>query len=81
MAIRKAVIETVVLFDDEITPREFIEKGDLADIEHEINGGDCLGLSKVKSIELVKPEALHDEQLALGNDGSFFPADEEGPTP
>lgn len=77
MAIRKAVIQVVVLFNDEDVKPSLFEGGSLAEIGYEIEGGSCLGLTTVKSIDPVPQNKLHDEQLALGNDGSFFQADED----
>ncbi len=66
--VRKTVIQVTVLH----RPCENVENLSLAQIGHEIDEGDFLGTYSVTSCVAVPQEALHEEQLALGNDGSFF---------
>lgn len=82
MAIKKAVIQFVVLFDDKEVNPSFIEDGPLGDIEAEANEGALLGQSTLMSMEDVKPEDLQNEMEALGNDGMFFSLDDDSaPSP
>lgn len=67
----KALIEVVVLFDDQEVEPEFFGEATLADIERLIED-EAIGLHDVKSIAAVKPEDLKTELLAIGNDGAFF---------
>lgn len=45
---------------------------DLADLAHEIDGGEWIGHTRITASETVAPEAVQTELLAIGNDGSFF---------
>jgi hypothetical protein len=66
--VRKTVLQVTVLH----RPDENVENLSLAQIGREIDAGDFLGSYSVTSCVAVPQEALHEEQLALGNDGSFF---------
>lgn len=70
----KTVIQVTVLH----RPDEKVDEMSLAQIGHEIDEGDFLGSYSVTSCVAVPKEALHEEQLALGNDGSFFADVEDG---
>jgi hypothetical protein len=70
MAIRKAVIDPTLM-----------EYGNLSDIEFQIDGGECLGISTLRSMDVVASAELLNEQLAVGNDGSPFPIDDASPSP
>lgn len=59
-----------------------LEPGDweLPDIYEAITTGDCIGKVVYEYCGLVPPETVHDELVAIGNDGTFFdlyPGDEE----
>lgn len=71
----KTVVQTTVLHYADQT----VDGVPLAVIGHEIDEGDWLGASRVVLSVPVPPEQLEAEQLALGNDGTFFEVDEEEP--
>jgi hypothetical protein len=72
MTIYKTIITVTVLSD---TPLEF---DDLAELEHAISYGDCVGMHEVGTHQVVDPQCVSTELLALGNDGTFFDSlDEE----
>ncbi|CAN7783301.1 hypothetical protein LJR175_008311 [Variovorax sp. LjRoot175] len=74
-AILKTVIEVTVLHREGIADGG-LDAYSLRQIAHEIEEGDWLGAHEITSVEEVQKELLHGEQLALGNDGSFFSCDD-----
>jgi hypothetical protein len=66
--VTKTVIEVTVLHPD----GQPIDGLSLAQIGNEIDEGDFLGSYSITQAVPVAKSALHDEQIALGNDGRFF---------
>lgn len=69
--IRKALLYIAILFDDEVVEPEFFQEATPSDLER-LMDDEAVGICCLESITPVKDEDLHDELLALGNDGTFF---------
>lgn len=74
--IRKAVVEVIVLFDDQEVEPAFFEEATLGDLER-LMEDEAVGLHALKSVSEVDPAVLESELRALGNAGTFFDGDEE----
>lgn len=63
----------VVVFSEHPTLEETL--GDdwcLQDVDWAITDGDCIGNVTHESTEPVPADRLHEELMAIGNDGTFF---------
>jgi hypothetical protein len=61
------------VFEVEVFSRSPLPDGlSLADIQYEIDEGDCIGDYRRTSVEIVPHDALEDHLLRIGNDGTFF---------
>jgi hypothetical protein len=68
ISVVKTVLEVTVLHEQALNMDNF----SLGQIAGEIEGGDWLGAVRVLSAQPVLDNDLHAQQVALGNDGTFF---------
>jgi len=80
VAIKKAIVQISMFYDERNIPRSFFENASLEDLALEMDQGDCVGQHKLVSIETVPAEKVADELKEFGNDGAFF-GDCDGPQP
>jgi len=77
---RKTLITVTVLHTEDFDPAT----STLAEIAYEMGEGHAVGAFAIASSEIVAPDAIKGELLAVGNDGEFFEieladdADEDG---
>lgn len=76
MAVFKTKITVTVLceepFGDGATLQAALSNMDLADICHEMDQGDFVGIVEVGEPEEIAADKVAEELEAVGNDGSFF---------
>lgn len=74
MAIYKMHIALTVMLeaDSEAEACSLITNSTLDAVAYAIDEGEWIGMSKLEESEEVTPGNLHDELLAIGNDGTFF---------
>jgi hypothetical protein len=69
----KAVITVTVLAEESPKALEaLVQSMDLATILEEMDTGAMIGTYETTSVAEVPPEKIHEELLAVGNDGTFF---------
>jgi hypothetical protein len=72
MAIKKAVFQYVVMFDDAEFHADQIYRLSAQDVQEECYDGNMLGAWSVASVDIVPDSELQKEMEDLGNDGTFF---------
>jgi hypothetical protein len=73
MAIKKAVFQMVVLFDDATVDSDWVTNADPEILVNEIyNANDLIGQWYLTSVDDVPPTEVEKELLEMSNDGTFF---------
>ncbi len=75
MAIRKAVFQIMVLYDDIVEPGGIFMPAELDQLDHALKyGSSVIGgpLDKVYDVEITDRKDIVDTLKIMGNDGTFF---------